>query len=86
MAKGGYLNGPGDGMSDSIPAVINGTQPAALADGEYVLSSDIVSHIGNGSSKAGAKWLDGMVSKLRKARTGTAEQGKQINPSKFLPY
>lgn len=85
MNKGGYLDGPGDGMSDSIPATIEGEQPAALADGEYVLSADVVSHIGNGSSKAGAKKLDGMMANIRKARTGTTAQGKQIDPDKFLP-
>ncbi len=84
-AKGGYLDGPGDGMSDSIPATIEGTQPAALADGEYVVCSDAVSHLGNGSSKAGAKKLDEMMNRVRLARTGTTEQGKQINPDDFLP-
>lgn len=85
MNKGGYLDGPGDGMSDSIPATIEGGQPAALADGEYVVCSDVVSHLGNGSSKAGAKWLDGLMDNVRKARTGTTKQGKQIDPNKFLP-
>ena len=85
MNEGGYLDGPGDGMSDSIPATIEGEQPAALADGEYVLSADVVSHIGNGSSKAGAKKLDSMMANIRKARTGTTQQGKQINPDNFLP-
>jgi hypothetical protein len=85
MNEGGYLDGPGDGMSDSIPATIEGEQPAALADGEYVLSADVVSHIGNGSSKAGAKKLDSMMANIRKARTGTPQQGKQINPDNFLP-
>ena len=85
MNEGGYLDGPGDGMSDSIPATIEGEQPAALADGEYVLSADVVSHIGNGSSKAGAKKLDSMMANMRTARTGTTQQGKQINPDNFLP-
>ncbi len=84
-AKGGYLDGPGDGMSDSIPATINGTQPAALADGEWVAAADLVSHIGNGSSKAGAKKLDEMAARIRAARTGNPKQGKQINPDEFLP-
>jgi hypothetical protein len=85
FAHGGYLNGPGDGMSDSIPASIEGQQPARLADGEFVVPADVVSHIGNGSSKAGAHRLYGMMNKIRKARTGTSKQGRHINPNKFLP-
>jgi hypothetical protein len=84
-AKGGYLDGPGDGMSDSIPATIEGKQPARLADGEFIVPADVVSHLGNGSTKAGAERLYGMLDKVRKARTGTTQQGKQINPKKYLP-
>jgi hypothetical protein len=84
-AKGGYLDGPGDGMSDSIPATIEGKQPARLADGEFVVPADVVSHLGNGSTKAGSQRLYGMLDKVRKARTGTAKQGKQINPNKYMP-
>jgi hypothetical protein len=84
-AKGGYLDGAGDGMSDSIPGTIEGKQPARLADGEFVVPADVVSHIGNGSSKAGAKNLYAMMNKVRKARTGNPKQGKQINPNKYLP-
>jgi hypothetical protein len=84
-AKGGYLDGPGDGMSDSIPATIEGKQPARLADGEFVIPADVVSHLGNGSTKAGSQRLYGMLDKVRKARTGTKKQGKQINPNKFMP-
>jgi hypothetical protein len=72
-------------MSDSIPGSIEGKQPARLADGEFVVPADVVSHIGNGSSKAGAQRLYGMMSKIRKARTGNPKQGKQINPNKYLP-
>ena len=85
MAKGGYLNGQGDGMSDSIPATIEGKQPARLADGEFVIPADVVSHLGNGSSKAGSKRLYAMLDKIRHARTGNKKQGKQINPSKYMP-
>jgi hypothetical protein len=81
----GYLDGPGDGMSDSIKATIDGKQPARLADGEFVIPADVVSGLGNGSSKAGAKVLYAMMDRIRKARTGTAKQGKEINPNKFLP-
>ena len=84
-AQGGYLNGDGDGMSDSIPATIEGKQPARLADGEFVIPADVVSHIGNGSSKAGSKRLYKMLDKVRHARTGTKKQGREINPNKYLP-
>jgi len=85
IAKGGYLDGAGDGMSDSIPATIEGKQPARLADGEFVVPADVVSHLGNGSSKAGSKRLYAMLDKVRKARTGRVKQGKQINPNKYMP-
>jgi hypothetical protein len=85
MAKGGYLDGAGDGMSDSIPATIEGKQPARLADGEFVVPADVVSHIGNGSSKAGSKRLYAMLDKVRHARTGNKKQGREINPNKYLP-
>jgi hypothetical protein len=79
------LKGPGDGMSDNIPATIGGKQPARLADGEFVVPADVVSHLGNGSTDAGAKHLYNMMDKVRKARTGKVSQGKQINPNKFMP-
>jgi len=85
FAHGGYLDGQGDGMSDSIPATIEGKQPARLADGEFVVPADVVSHIGNGSSKAGSQRLYSMLDKIRKARTGTKKQGKQIKPEKYMP-
>lgn len=86
-AGGKLLRGPGDGMSDSIPAVIHGQKPqrAALADGEFVIPADVVSHLGNGSTEAGSKRLYQMMDKVRRARTGNPKQGKQINPDKFLP-
>lgn len=89
MAKGGmpprYLNGPGDGMSDSIKANIDGKREARLADGEFVIPADVVSHLGNGSSKAGAKRLYDMMDRVRKARTGTKRQGREINPMRMMP-
>jgi len=86
-AGGKLLQGPGDGMSDSIPAVIKGARPqrAALAQGEFVVPADVVSHLGNGSTDAGAKRLYAMMDKVRHARTGNKKQGKQINPDRFLP-
>jgi hypothetical protein len=80
-----FLSGGGDGMSDSIPATINGTQEARLADGEFVIPADVVSHLGNGSSKAGAKQLYSMMDRVRKARTGNEKQGRQIKPNKMMP-
>jgi hypothetical protein len=79
------LKGPGDGMSDNIPAVIGNKQPARLADGEFVVPADVVSHLGNGSTDAGAKHLYNMMDKVRKARTGKVAQGTQINPKKYMP-
>jgi hypothetical protein len=86
-AGGKLLNGGGDGMSDSIPAVIGGHKPqrAALADGEFVVPADVVSHLGNGSTNAGAKRLYAMMDRVRRARTGNPKQGRQINANKFLP-
>ena len=84
-AGGKLLKGPGDGMSDSIVANIGGKQPARLADGEFVIPADVVSHLGNGSTDAGAKHLYKMMDQIRKARTGNPKQGKQINADKFLP-
>jgi hypothetical protein len=85
FAKGGrYLDGPTDGMADRIPSMIDGKQKAALSHGEFVIPADVVSHLGNGNSNAGAQKLYDMMARVRKARTGNAQQGKQINPDKFL--
>jgi hypothetical protein len=84
-AGGKLLKGPGDGMSDDIVANIAGKQPARLADGEFVVPADVVSHLGNGSTDAGAKHLYKMMDRIRQARTGNPKQGKRINPDKFLP-
>ena len=82
---GRYLSGATDGMADKIPASIDGSQRAALSDGEFVLPADVVSHFGNGNSDAGANALYNMMAKVRKDRTGNASQGNQINPSSYLP-
>lgn len=89
LAAGGptqsnYLRGSTDGMADEVPATINGNQPARLAHGEFVIPADVVSHLGNGNSEAGAKQLYGMMDNVRKARTGTTAQGKEIDPHKFI--
>jgi hypothetical protein len=82
---GRLLKGPGDGMSDDIPAKIGHKQEARLADGEFVVPADVVSHLGNGSTDAGAKHLYKMMDKVRKARTGNSQQGKQIKAEKYIP-
>jgi hypothetical protein len=85
-AVGGKLvNGAGDGMSDDIKANINGTQEARLADGEFVIPADVVSHLGNGSTDAGAKQLYAMMDRIRKARTGRTRQAPEVEPAKYMP-
>jgi len=84
MKRGGFLNGRGDGMSDEIHATINQTQPARLSDGEFVVPADVVAHLGNGSSKAGAQRLYEMMARVRKARTGTTKQAPEIKAEKFV--
>ena len=84
MAQGRYLGGATDGMADKIPARIGGKQEARLSHGEFVFPADVVGHLGNGNSEAGAQRLYAMMDRIRKARTGTTKQGRQINPDKFL--
>lgn len=89
LAAGGmppqYLRGGGDGMSDSIPANIGGKQEARLADGEFIVPADVVSHIGNGSSNAGAKKLYAMMDRVRQARTGKTKQAPAVNVNRMMP-
>jgi hypothetical protein len=87
-AKGGglgYLKSAHDGMEDKINATIDNKRPAKLSGGEFVIPADVVSHLGNGNSEAGAKQLYDLMERVRKARTGNSAQGKQINPKKYLP-
>jgi hypothetical protein len=84
-SRGYYLGGPTDGMADEVPARIDGRQEAQLSDGEFVIPADVTSHLGNGNSEAGAKVLYDMMDRVRRARTGRAEQGRQINPNKYTP-
>ena len=79
------IMGHGDGMSDDIATTIEGKQPARVANGEAVVHPDKVKALGNGSTDAGAKKLYAMMNKVRKARTGTTKQGKQIKAEKYLP-
>ena len=81
---GRMLKGPGDGMSDSIPGIIGRKQPARLADGEFVVPADVVSHLGNGSTDAGAKRLYAMMDRARQARTGKKKQAPAVNADKIL--
>ncbi len=86
LAKGGrYLDGKTDGMADELQTSIDGEQAAALSHGEFVIPADVVSHLGNGNSEAGADKLYQMMAHIRKARTGNEKQGKQIDPDKFIP-
>jgi hypothetical protein len=80
-----FLKGGGDGMSDDIPATIGGRQKAALSDGEFVIPADVVSHLGNGSSRAGAKKLYSMMDKIRQDRTGKKRQAPQVNADRYMP-
>ena len=73
---GRLLKGPGDGVSDSIPAVIGNRQPARLADGEFVIPARIVSELGNGSTDAGAKKLYAMMERIQSARKKSIGKGK----------
>ena len=85
MARGRYLDGATDGMADKVPARIDDQQEARLSDGEFVVPADVVSHLGNGNSDAGAKALFAMMDRVRKTRTGNKKQGKKINARKMLP-
>ena len=85
---GRLLRGPGDGVSDSIPAQIGQHQPARLADGEFVVPARIVSELGNGSTEAGAKQLYKMLDRVQNARaktTGKSKVAKNTNAAKYLP-
>jgi hypothetical protein len=85
---GRLLRGPGDGVSDSIPAMIGKKQPARLADGEFVIPARIVSELGNGSTEAGARRLYAMMDRVQSARKSTIGKGKVAKNSradKYLP-
>ena len=85
LQEGRAIAGETDGMADEVPAVIEGEQPAALSDGEFVIPADVVSGLGNGNTEAGVKVLEDMMDRVREARTGTEVQAKEINPEEFLP-
>ena len=73
---GRYLNGPSDGMADKVDI--------EAADGEFVVPADVVGHLGNGNSDAGATQLYDMMERIRRARTGNPKQGEKINPNDFM--
>jgi len=82
---GRLLRGPGDGVSDSIPATINGKQPARLAEGEFVIPARIVSELGNGSTDAGAKRLYAMMDRIKAKRAKTKNIAANTKAYKYLP-
>jgi hypothetical protein len=79
------IKGDGDGMSDSIKTNIDGVQEARVANDEAYVSPEMVKKLGNGSPEKGARKLYAMMDQIRKARTGTTKQGKEIDPDKFMP-
>ena len=83
---GRLLRGPGDGISDSIPAMIGKKQPARLADGEFVVPARIVSELGNGSTEAGARKLYAMMDRVQKARGKTVGKGRVATNSRSAKY
>ena len=86
MQEGGYLEtGMGDGVSDEIPASLDGEQDILLSENEFVIPADVVSGLGNGSSDAGAEQLYAMMDRVRKARTGTEKMGKEVNAERLMP-
>ena len=82
---GRLLRGPGDGVSDSIPATIGGKQPARLATGEFVIPARIVSELGNGSTDAGAKRLYAMMDRIKAKRSKTKNIAADTKAYKYLP-
>ena len=97
MADGGFnlggysdggrlLRGPGDGVSDSIPATIGHKQPARLADGEFVVPARIVSELGNGSTDAGARQLYAMMDRIQKSRGKTIGKNKVATDTKAAKH
>ena len=84
MAQGGrYLDGPGDGVSDSIPATVDGEQPVLLSEGEYIIPAEVVSAVGNGSSDAGAGKFTALVDTIM-AKTRKIAKGEPNGADKLL--
>jgi hypothetical protein len=86
MARGeGKLEGPGDGMEDLIPATIEGEEDVLLSDGEFVVPADVVSSLGNGSSDAGSRALEGMMDRVRTMKNGKTQQPPRVPQKEMLP-
>lgn len=84
-ASGGYLRGATGGMADELDTTIDDKQAAKLSHGEFVVPADVVSHLGDGNSEAGAKKLYQMMDRVRQARTGKKQQAPEIEADKFMP-
>ena len=85
MQTQGMIEGMGGGMDDQVMGMIGTQQPVAVSPGEYIIPADVVSGLGDGSSDAGAKELDGMLDRVRQERTNTTKQPKELNKGKVLP-
>jgi hypothetical protein len=83
LAQGGYIGGIAGGMDDTIPATIDGSDPAALSSGEFVIPADVVSHLGDGNNQNGAQKLYGFLDEVRMSKTGSTEQPAPINDGIF---
>ena len=82
---GRHIDGSGRGMADDVPAHIDGKQKAALSSGEFVIPADVVSMLGDGNTKAGAKELQMMIARIRQTKTGSAEQAAPMDPAQVMP-
>ena len=85
MQTQGMIEGMGGGMDDQVMGMIGTQQPVAVSPGEYIIPADVVSGLGDGSSDAGAKELDGLLDRVRQERTNTTQQPKELNKGKVLP-
>jgi len=81
----GMIEGMGGGMDDQVLGMIGSQQAVAVSPGEYIVPADVVSGLGDGSSDAGAKELDGLLDRVRQERTNTTKQPKELNKGKVLP-
>jgi hypothetical protein len=84
-SQGMYIPGAGGGMEDDVPATIDGSEPAALSSGEFVVPADVVAHLGDGNNENGASKLDGMMDRVRSTKTGNIEQPEEIAEEQVLP-
>lgn len=78
MLKSAFGKTPGGGMRDDVPAMIDGQQPAALSEGEYVIPADVVAMLGDGSTDKGVRVLDEMVKMIRQQKQGRKKQAPSI--------